>query len=65
MKKFLAIAIVAAALVSCDENKTGQTTVTTDSSTIVTPTQTAPIVDTTAKVMDTTSMLPTDTTKKM
>ncbi len=64
MKKFLAIAIVAAAIISCNEKKTGETTLTTDSSTIVTPTQTAPIVDTSARMMDTTTMLPTDTSRR-
>ncbi len=60
MKKFLAIAIVVAALVSCNEKKTDETTVVTDTTTVVP--MTAPTVDTTAAMMDTTKMMPTDTT---
>lgn len=59
MKKFLAIALIAGSLVACNEKKTDETTVTTDTTVKVAPmvdTTTAPKVDTTNK------MMPTDTT---
>lgn len=66
MKKFLAIALIAASFTACnDEKKEETTTTTTDTTTIVTPAE-APKMDTVKVVTDTTvkTTVTTDTIKK-
>jgi hypothetical protein len=61
MKKFLAIALIAASFVACNEGeKTEETTVTSDTTTVVTPVA----ADTATVITDTTVTVSTDTTKK-
>ena len=65
MKKFLAIALIAASFTACnDEKKEETTTTTSDTTTVVTPV--APSMDTAMVVKDTTVKMTTtiDTIKK-
>ena len=56
MKKFLAIAIIAAAFTACnDEKKAEETTVTKDTTTVVTPDTTTVVSPDTSKVVTTTT----------
>jgi len=61
MKKFFAIAIIAASLAAC--NNSGDKTESKDSTT-VTPDTTTMAPDTMSKMSDTSKMAPADTTKK-
>ena len=65
MKKFLAIAVIAATFTACnDEKKAEETTVTKDTTTVVTPDTTKMVTQDTAKVVTTTTTT-TDTMKKV
>ena len=56
MKKFLAIAIIAATFTACnDEKKADETTVTKDTSMVVTPDTTTVVTPDTSKVVTTTT----------
>ena len=56
MKKFLAIAIIAATFTACnDAKKAEETTVTTDTSMVVTPDTTTIVTPDTSKVVTTTT----------
>ena len=56
MKKFLAIAIIAATFTACnDEKKAEETTVTKDTSMVVTPDTTTVVTPDTSKVVTTTT----------
>ena len=56
MKKFLAIAIIAASFTACnDEKKAEETTVTKDTSMVVTPDTTTIVTPDTSKVVTTTT----------
>lgn len=57
MKKFLAIAAIAAILVSCNGDKSAEaTTATTDTAAVTVDTAAAVTVDTAAKAVDTTAV---------
>ncbi len=59
MKKFLAIALIAATLTSCGGGKTEEAAPATDTAAVVAPVETpAPAVVDTAKVADTTAAAP-------
>jgi len=56
MKKFLAIAVIAATFTACnDEKKADETTVTKDTTTVVTPDTTTVVTPDTSKVVTTTT----------
>lgn len=56
MKKFLAIAVIAATFTACnDEKKAEETTVTKDTTTVVTPDTTTMVTPDTSKVVTTTT----------
>lgn len=55
MKKFLAIAVIAATFTACNEKKADETTVTKDTTTVVTPDTTTVVKPDTSKVVTTTT----------
>jgi len=63
MKKFLAIAVIAATFTACnDEKKAEETTVTKDTMTVVTPDTTTVVAADTATVVNTTTTTTTSDT---
>ncbi len=55
MKKFLAIAVIAASFAACNEKKADETVVTKDTTTVVTPDTTTVVTPDTSKVVTTTT----------